>query len=396
MLDKRRFDHPTPCDVSRVLETRPERNFSSRTQNAPSNSSMQPHRKPNLFYNPGMSILRWLCAPLAPLYGLVVRARNMAFDKYPQRMERIPLPVLSVGNLSVGGTGKTPLTLHLAQVLEERGYPSVIVSRGYGGRRDIDPMDTNPGSNPSEVGDEPAMMANRLGHDRVFVGRNRAAAALRAMSRRPSAKLLMLDDGFQHRALHRDIDLLLLDGVRRWGNGKILPRGDLREPMTSAARAHALVVTRGSRADKTEVEAWWSAYGSGGPVFYVDFQIKALRNAGGGERLLPPAKPGALFAFCALGHPQAFYADLLVAGLPWLETLSFRDHSSLTPAQIAKMGARARGLGAQSLVCTEKDAVKLTPAHLSACPLPIWVAEQEVLNAEALAEWLIIALSELQ
>jgi tetraacyldisaccharide 4'-kinase len=252
-------------------------------------------------------------------------------------------------------------------------------------------MDVSPESNPYEVGDEPAMIARRLGPNRIIVGRRRYAAALRAISRDQSLKLLILDDGFQHRALHHDIDLLLLDGVRKWGNGQLLPLGDLREPMTSARRAHALVVTRGGRAQNNEIEAWWSKYGSGGPIFYVDFQISALRNATTNERLtLPTTKPpGSLFAFCALGHPQAFYADLLLAGLTWLDTHSFRDHQSLSPSQIAKLASQAINSGASGLVCTEKDAVKLTPAHLTVCKLPIWIAEQKVVNAESLASWII-------
>jgi len=363
-----------------------------------------------------MSLLRWLLAPLAPFYWLVVRYRNRFFDQNPSKTAHVSLPVLSIGNLSVGGTGKTPLTLHLAQALNSAGYPNVIISRGYGGRRELDPMDVLPESSPGEVGDEPAMMARRLGANRVVVGRRRLAAALRAISRIPETKLLILDDGFQHRALHRDIDLLLLDGVRvwsNWRNKKLLPLGDLREPMTNAKRAHALVVTRSNHAQKDKFEAWWSKYGSGGPVFYVDFQISALRNlcsvATGGsiehlERfgidrhensnpanfdLSLPNKPGPLFAFCALGNPAAFYADLRVAGLKLLDTRSFRDHQALSPSQIARLASQAITSGAAGLVCTEKDAVKLTPAHLAASELPIWVAEQCVTKAESLIVWIM-------
>jgi len=343
-----------------------------------------------------MTLLRWLLAPLAPLYGLAVRARNRAFEQNPRLTERVAVPVLSVGNLSVGGTGKTPLTLHLAQALSTMGYSNVILSRGYGGRRDTDPMDVGPTSDPHEVGDEPAMMAKRLGPDRVTVGRRRIIAAKIVLAHAPDTKLLILDDGFQHRAIHRDIDLLLLDGVRTTGNGKMLPLGNLREPMENAKRAHALVVTRGGRANREAIEAWWLRYGSGGPLFYVDFRIVALRNAATNERLaLPDNKPGPLFAFCALGHPQAFYADLLVAGLTWLDTRSFRDHRRLTPKQIAKMASAAQKSGAASLVCTEKDAVKFADKHLDACPLPIWIAEQEVTNAEGLVDWIAGRLGEI-
>jgi len=342
-----------------------------------------------------MSFLRWPLLPLAPFYAIAVRARNRAFDANPEKAKRVPLPVLSVGNLSVGGTGKTPIALHLAQELDKMGHKNVIISRGYGGRRDVDPMDVTPESDPSEIGDEPTMMARRLGPNQVIVGRSRHAAALRAISSVPEAKLLIMDDGFQHRKLHRDVDLLLLDGVRKWGNGRLLPLGDMREPMTGAKRAHALIVTRGLKANKDEVETWWSEFGSGGPIFYVDFHLAAVRDAATGKRLALPAELGPLFTFCALGHPQAFYADLQDAGLTLVGTKSFRDHKALSPSKIAKLAALAADSGAAGLVSTEKDAVKLTTSHIAASGLPIWVAEQEVQGAADLVEWIADSLNRL-
>ena len=335
-----------------------------------------------------MHLFRWLLAPLAPLYGTVVALRNRGFDQHPERSARVPVPVVSVGNLTTGGTGKTPVALHLVQAMERAGRRAAIVSRGYGGRRTEDPMTVDPGSDPVQTGDEPLMMARRLGPGRVVVGRKRYHAALRALSLQPAPDLLIMDDGFQHRALHRDVDLLLLDGVRRWGNGRMLPLGDLREPMASAARASCLVVTRGSRADREKILTWWRSWGSGGPVFWLDFSIGALRRFGTGERMeLPAPPPGSLFAFCALGHPEAFYADLLVAGLPWVGTLSLRDHQALAPRQLRRLEAEARSAGAAGLVCTEKDAVKLDAG--TTLSLPLWVAEQRVTGGQALTDWLL-------
>ncbi|MFZ1377536.1 MAG: tetraacyldisaccharide 4'-kinase, partial [Geothrix sp.] len=168
-----------------------------------------------------MSLLRLLAAPLAPLYGAVVRARNRGFDAHPDRAARATVPVISIGNLSAGGTGKTPLTLYLADGLENGGWTNAVLSRGYGGRRDVDPMSVEADSDPRQTGDEPLLMARRLGPRRVVVGRKREAAALRALSQRPDSRCLLLDDGFQHRALYRDLDLLVLDGVRRWGDGRM-------------------------------------------------------------------------------------------------------------------------------------------------------------------------------
>jgi tetraacyldisaccharide 4'-kinase len=254
-------------------------------------------------------------------------------------------------------------------------------------------MTVNPDADPAQTGDEPLMMARRLGPNRVVVGRQRHAAALRALALDPAPDLLLMDDGFQHRALARDLDLLLLDGVRRWGNGRMLPLGDLREPQASAARASCLVVTRGGRADRDAVLAWWQRWGSGGPVFWVDFQLGALRHAATGERLpLPggdPARgPRPCYAFCALGHPEAFFADLLVAGVPWVGTRAFRDHQALGPRELQRLEAAALAAGAAGLVCTEKDAVKL---DLGALPqtLPLWIAEQRVTGAEPLVAWVL-------
>jgi tetraacyldisaccharide 4'-kinase len=336
-----------------------------------------------------MSILRYLAAPLAPLYGAVVRARNRSFDAHPDRAARVPVPVLSVGNLSAGGTGKTPLTLFLAEGLEAAGWPNAVLSRGYGGRRDVDPMSVEADSDPRMTGDEPLLMARRLGSRRVVVGRKRHAAALRALAQRPELRCLLLDDGFQHRALHRDLDLLVLDGVRRWGDGRMLPLGDLREPMDSARRAHALVVTRAARVpDRAEVEVWWAERGSGGPIFWLDFALGGLRRWPSGEASpLPLPGAGPALAWCGLGHPEAFYADLLVAGQSWCASHSYPDHRGPSPADLRRLQALARVDGAQWLVCTEKDAVKLNSGHAAVLDLPLWVAEQRVAGGEALLDW---------
>jgi len=336
-----------------------------------------------------MSILRYLAAPLSPLYGAVVFARNRSFDAHPERAAHVEVPVVSVGNISTGGTGKTPLTLFLAEGLESAGWRNAVLSRGYGGRRDVDPMSVEADSDPRQTGDEPLLLARRLGRHRVVVGRKRHAAALRALSQRPDLRCLLLDDGFQHRALHRDLDLLVLDGVLRWGNGRMLPLGNLREPMESLARAHALVVTRAARVPvRSEIEDWWALHGSGGPIFWVDFVLGGLRRWDTDEpHPLPLAGQGPAFAWCGLGNPQAFYADLLLAGQSWAGTHSFPDHRGPSPADLRRLQALARAAGAGWMVCTEKDAVKLGARHASVLEMPLFVAEQRVSGGEPLLAW---------
>jgi tetraacyldisaccharide 4'-kinase len=343
-----------------------------------------------------MSILRYLAAPLSPLYGAVVRARNRSFDAHPERALRLEVPVISVGNLSTGGTGKTPLTLFLAEGLQGAGWSNAVLSRGYGGRRSVDPMSVEADSDPRQTGDEPLLLARRLGPRRVVVGRRRHDAALRALSQRPDLRCLLLDDGFQHRALHRDLDLVVLDGVRRWGNGRLLPLGDLREPAESLARAQALVVSRAGRvSDRRGIEAWWARHGSGGPIFWVDFLLGALRRWTSGELAsLPLAGLGPAFAWCGLGHPGAFYADLLLAGQSWAGTQSLPDHRGPSPADLQRLQALAREAGARWMVCTEKDAVKLGAAHACVLEMPLWVAEQRVSGGEALLAWVLARLGQ--
>ncbi len=338
-----------------------------------------------------MSILRWLAAPLSPLYGAVVRGRNRAFDGHPERAARVEAPVVSIGNLSTGGTGKTPLTLYLAEGLAEAGWPNAIISRGYGGSRNADPMAVTPESDARACGDEPLLMAKRLGEGRVVVARKRILGARYALASDPAPRMLLLDDGFQHRALHRDLDLLLLDGVRLWGDGRTLPLGDLREPMSSAARAHALVVTRsGHVGDRAAVEAWWKEHGSGGPIFWVDFKIQALRDWQSGARIpLPRPELHAVYAWCGLGNPGAFYADLASAGLQVAGRRAFPDHAIPTLRRFALLPSEAEASGAKLLVCTEKDAVKLRPEHAAIATQPIWIAEQGVEGGGPLLEWVL-------
>ena len=343
-----------------------------------------------------MRWLRILSAPLAPFYASVVGWRNRAFDGSPGRSARAACPVVSLGNLSMGGTGKTPLTLFLAEGLQGAGWPNAVLSRGYGGRRRQDPLEVLPHSDPWACGDEAAMMASRLGERRVVVARRRIEGARLTEGWMPPPSCLLLDDGFQHRALHRDLDLLVLDGVRRWGDGRMLPLGDLREPQDSARRADALVVTRASRCPRAEVESWWARHGSGGPVFFTDFRLSALRPLGGGGRIpLPLQDDRAFLAFCALGHPEAFFADLLVAGVRWREIASFKDHHRFSHGELLALQARAVAEGAGALVCTEKDAVKLSPAHLAALHLPCFVAEQELEGGAELLRWVLQRLEEL-
>lgn len=336
------------------------------------------------------SCLRWLLAPIAPLYWLAVAIRNWAFNRNYRYVAKVSVPVISVGNITAGGTGKTPITIYISKALEKEGLRANIISRGYGGRQDFGPMVVNSDSSVIQSGDEPLMMAQRLGPNRVVVGRKRHHAAMLALSMEPKPDLLIMDDGFQHRKLKRDIDILLLDGIRCWGNGLMLPIGDLREPMSGVSRASCLVVTHSNMSNRKQITTWWHQWGSGGPIFWIDFTICALRKFGSTERIELKNYKGSvdsLVAFCAIGHPKLFFADLVMAGLSIKGTKSFGDHKFITSYHFQQLQAMAANAGANGLVCTEKDAVKL--GFIEQLSLPIWVAEQQVVGGELMMSWLL-------
>ena len=335
-----------------------------------------------------MAWLRWFLLPLEGLYRLVVGLRNRSYDREPHRSYWAPLPVVSIGNLTTGGTGKTPLTLYLAQQLQARGLRNVVVSRGYRGHL-VGPVEIESHHTPKDVGDEAVLMHHRLGPGRVLIGTQRRAAIELAHQRDPMLDVVLLDDGFQHRSVHRDLDLLVVDGKDPFGNGHCLPVGSLREPIGNAKRAHLCVVTRSSMIpDQTSLRNWWSQQGSEGPQFFIDFAIHQLRGWNIPQVLRgSDLQRSSAFAWSALGHPEAFESDLKRAGQVIVGTKHFRDHASLTPADLLELAHRATSLGAAYLICTEKDAVKLTEAHRAAINFPLYIAEQTLTGGEPLIEW---------
>lgn len=293
---------------------------------------------------PGASPL----APLGALYGALMRARRSAYAAGVLRRVRIGVPVVVVGNLTLGGTGKTPLTIFLARELRARGLKVGIASRGYGGR-DPGPHAVQPDSDWRQFGDEPLMLARRTGCPTV-VARDRVAAA-RALAA-SGADVIVADDGLQHLRLARDCEIVVLDGARGVGNGRVLPAGPLREPLGAVAAPDALVVN--------------------GPPEHASlrgvFESSALRLAGPpiAMRLVPlPAQPldghaspralhefsgSRVHAVAGIGHPARFFRELRAHGIEVVEH-PFADHHRFTARELAF------GDGLPVLM-TEKDAVK--------------------------------------
>jgi tetraacyldisaccharide 4'-kinase len=312
---------------------------------------------------------RGLPALLGPLEKLVIR---VARRRQENPGWRAPVPVLCCGNLSVGGTGKTPVVMDLAQRLIRRGRKPHILSRGYGGHVPDGTLVELTRHKARDVGDEPLLLA---GICPVWVGGDRVPGAQRAIE--AGADCLLMDDGFQNPGLVKTLSLLVVDGGAGIGNGHVLPAGPLREPLDDAlARSTAVLVTG---ADVTGVLSDLHAYGK--PVFQAAFvqsaEVAALRG-----------RP--CFAFAGLGRPEKFFDTLRAAGVEMVGTRAFPDHHPYTARDLVRLEAEARAHAAV-LVTTPKDHVRLPPAFQ---PRVMSIGVDLIWRDEADPEWILDRLFE--
>jgi tetraacyldisaccharide 4'-kinase len=319
---------------------------------------------------------RKLLLPLVPAYRLALALRELRLGTRLEPVRRLRWPVVSIGSLSAGGAGKTPLTIALAKALAGRGLHVDVLSRGYG-RRGRQPARVDPSGNAEEFGDEPLLIARKTGVP-VYVAAQRYQAGLLAEADADSGGLPavhLLDDGFQHRQLHRDVNILLLDG--RDGRNSLLPAGNLREPLKAARRATIIAIPAQDGAP--ELEAALRAWGFAGPVW----RLRRTMDA--------PAVDGPVAAFCGIARPEQFFAGLEAEGLHIAVRLAYPDHHRYTAHDLDRLGANARDAGAAALITTEKDQVRL--GTLSAAlpkSLPLMTAglRIEIEDEDKAVEWL--------
>ena len=281
-----------------------------------------------------------LLAPLSMLYGSLVRAKNARFDR--SSAQRLRWPVVSVGNLSVGGAGKTPLVISLARLLAQEGWNPDVLSRGYG-RSGKKPERVDAAGDASRFGDEPLLIAQETGMP-VYVGASRYEAGLLAEAD-GQPHLHLLDDGFQHRQLARTVDVVVMHRTDLTQN--LLPAGRLREPLSSLRRADVVVL----RQEDDELEATVRTHmRPGGHLWRVR---RTLR--------VPPLKRA--LAFCAIARPLEFYAALTTAGVEVTERVSFRDHHRYTPVDMERIVRNGQEL--RRLFHYRKRCGKARPHHAS-------------------------------
>lgn len=300
--------------------------------------------------------------PLSGLYGRALTWRAQLYASGRLASEALPRPCVSVGNLTLGGTGKTPFVEFLARRLRFEGRRPAILSRGYG-RRTRGLVVVSAGDGPivssDEGGDEPVALARALSGVLVIVAERRAEAARRAAEL--GADVLVLDDGFQHLAVKRDVDLLLLDARDPFGGGGFPPRGRLREPIAALRRADAIIFTRVNRGAPPRAALDEIArLHPRAPLYHARLRAGSVRDESGAsiEPALLRTRRG--LAVSGIADGRDFAATLQELGLAPEETLEFRDHQRYGPRQLARIREAAARTGASWVLTTEKDAVKLS------------------------------------
>lgn len=332
----------------------------------------------------------WLRRLLARPYQLAVRRRLNSFRNGRLSSQALPARVISVGNLTVGGTGKTPAVIFLAKELSARGVRTAVLSRGYGSRGTDSINLVSDGEQvflkPRQAGDEAYLMAKSLPGVVVLSGRDRLDLGAFAVDQFKS-EALILDDGFQHLKIHRDVNLLLLDSARPWGNGWLLPAGPLREPKTEAARATAFLITRVGDPPLPLIQELERDF-PGRPVFLSRHNPVRLSDLNGNGKKRPDFLAGRrIMAFCGLARPHVFLDTLTGLGARVEEFIAWPDHFEARPKDLSFLESKAAEKGLDMAVTTAKDAVKLNPQDLqqSGFRLDIQVldVELELVNAAA-------------
>ena len=312
-------------------------------------------------------ISRWLSLILLPLlpfsliYRFILQVRSLFYRVGVFPTKKLDCPTISVGNITLGGSGKTPMVAYLADALRDKGFNVAVLSRGYK-RKNPDRLAlVSDGKEVilgvEEAGDEPYLLARKLNGIPVIVGKDRHKSGLLARNNF-SVDGVVLDDGFAYLGLERDLDIILIDGEIGFGSKELLPRGILREPLKALTRAGLFVINRAE--DTREIEKFLRRYNPASPVFRSRFTFDKFININSGEEVeRERVKEGKLLAFCGTANPGSFRRSLQELELNIAEFIEFPDHWYYRQSDLERMAKTAQGLGVDYIVTTEKDGVKL-------------------------------------
>jgi len=303
---------------------------------------------------PGAVLLRFILGIAAQIYGFIVELRNFLYSKGWLKIHRAEVPVISIGNITTGGTGKTPLVIRLCkQLISDSQFQitssqCAILTRGY--------------KADQHYGDEPAVLAESCPGIQVVINPDRVAGAAEAISRF-GAKVLVMDDGFQHRRLGRDVNIVAIDGTVPFGYGKLLPAGLLREPVSALKRADAVVITRCDQVTEAELAKLEGKLRQVNPEMVIARSVHAsvcAKSIDDREISLEELKGKNIFAFCGIGNPDAFFNTVKVLGTKLVGSRVFDDHYHYTNECLADINEQAKRLVADLILTTQKDWVSIS------------------------------------
>ena len=332
----------------------------------------------------GPAITRALLWGLTPLYRFGVHRRNRGFDTGKIAVSKVDVPVISIGNLTTGGTGKTPLVIWLCRQIRQLDRRVAIVSRGYGADKNSD--------RTSKPNDEALELGQRLPDVPHLQDPNRVDAAKIAIQELQTEAIVM-DDGFQHRALARDLDIVVVDATAPFGFGHLLPRGLLREPVRNISRADFVVLSRCGQVSQEELDRTQAAiqrHRPNLPIAKTKVQPTTWMQYDGQQKSLADLKPSSttagdaakVFVCCAIGNPNSFVETVSATGVTVAGEMFFPDHHLYNRADIAAIGEAAVQSGAEAIVCTHKDLVKIGINQFQTTPIYALVAEIVFLEGE--------------
>jgi tetraacyldisaccharide 4'-kinase len=319
---------------------------------------------------------------LSMVYLLLHGIRLLAYKLGLRRVRSLPRAVISVGNLTVGGTGKTPFVEKLSRLALEMKHKPVILSRGYGSKNGV-------------ASDEALLLKENLPNVPHYTGASRYEAGLNALNE-VHPDVFLLDDGFQHWQLRRDMDIVLVDALNPFGYGRLTPRGMLREPLGALRRADVFVITRGDQVESRILEVLKESlakFNSGAPVFVSRHRVSGIRNVRNQKEMqIASLKGRKVLGFCGIGNPRAFHGLLIHLGVQVAAFHAFRDHFRYTQELLELMVKEGMLLNCEFLATTQKDAVKLRDVKSDLPILEILIKAELTEGYEELKERMAVLL----
>jgi len=300
-----------------------------------------------------------LLLPVAILYSLIISVRNFFYNFGIFKISKFDIPVISVGNITAGGTGKTPLTAFLAELLVKNGLKPIIISRGYG-RQSKGMVIVHDGktirADVKQAGDEPLMLARKLKNIPVICEKNRRLGIKTALDNF-SADIILLDDAFQHRSVHRDLDIMLVNSQEPPDNYFILPIGRLREPLYNLNRADLIIYTKSGKKQTLEISPSINKY-SNAPKIKSSMRTQLYR-VDSGQFILVESIDEPVYAFCGIANPQSFKRECMIHAVTPADWRFFMDHQQYDQTILNQINSAMKQHDLESIVTTEKDLVKL-------------------------------------